>query len=126
VANAIALLRDFFATHPVFTTGELAVVLKSRGSQSRWTRKSLLVHHEEQGHILRVRRGLCATVPAGSAPADAQVDPYLVASKLAEDSVLAYHTALAFHGTAYSVHRRVTYVTATTPRQFFGMKNSSP
>ena len=32
------------------------------------------------------------------------VDPYLVAAKMTEDAVLAYHTALEFHGRAYSVH----------------------
>jgi predicted transcriptional regulator of viral defense system len=111
-------LHDFFATRPVFTADELAVFLKRRGSHSRWTRKSLLVHHEEQGHVLRLRRGLYAAVPAGVKPSEAPVDPYLLASKLAGDSVLAYHTALAFHGNAYSVHRRFTYLTATTPRLF--------
>ena len=56
--------------------------------------------------------------PQAPKPSKAPVDPYLLASKLAEDSVLAYHTALAFYGKAYSVHRRFTYLTATTPRPF--------
>ena len=59
-----------------------------------------------------MRRGLYATVPQGMDAASTPVDPYLVAGKLAEDSILAYHTALEFHGRAYSVHWSLTYVSA--------------
>ena len=38
------------------------------------------------------------------------VDPYLVATKMTEDAVLAYHTALEFHGRAYSIQWRLVYV----------------
>jgi predicted transcriptional regulator of viral defense system len=41
-----------------------------------------------------------------------------VAAKLAEDAVLAYHTALEFHGKAYSVHERLNYLTASASRPF--------
>ena len=36
-------------------------------------------------------------------PASMTVDPYLMAAKMTEDAVLAYHTALEFHGRANSV-----------------------
>ena len=38
------------------------------------------------------------------------IDPYLIASKLTPDSVLAHHTALEFHGRAYSVWQQLTYL----------------
>ena len=46
-------------------------------------------------------------------PASMTVDPYLVAAKMTEDAVLAYHTALEFHGRAYSVHWRLVYVSVS-------------
>lgn len=51
-------LNEFFAMHPVFTTAELTAFLAQRGSHNPWTRKALLAHHQKQGHLLRVRRGL--------------------------------------------------------------------
>jgi predicted transcriptional regulator of viral defense system len=50
-----------------------------------------------------------AVIPAGADPDSYPVDPYLVASKLTSDSVLSHHTALEFHGRAYSVHNRFIY-----------------
>jgi len=104
-------LSDFFQRHPVFAVEELAACLRQRGTESRWTRKALVSHHEKQGHILRVRRGLYAVVPPGTTPDTCPVDPYLVASKLAADAVLAYHTALAFHGKAHSASEHFQYLT---------------
>jgi hypothetical protein len=50
--------NEFFATHPVFTTEELTAFLAQGGSHNLWTRKALLAHHQKQGHLLHVRRGL--------------------------------------------------------------------
>lgn len=104
-------LNDFFLRHPVFTTKEVGDFLRQRGSESHWTQKALLAHHEQQGHIVRLRRGLYAAVPPGVDPADVSVDPYLVASKLTDDAALGYHTALEFQGKAYSAFSRVFYLT---------------
>ncbi|MCY4383032.1 MAG: hypothetical protein OXE44_07780 [Nitrospinae bacterium] len=46
-------------------------------------------------------------------PETVPVDPFLVAARMTEDAVLGYHTALEFHGRAYSVHWRLVYVSAT-------------
>ena len=104
-------LNKFFSRHPVFTVGELADFLAEWGSKNQWTRKALLAHHLKQGHIMRARRGLYLVVPPGVAPEYCPVDPYLLAAKMTEDAVLAYHTALEFHGKAYSVHERFLYLT---------------
>lgn len=109
-------LPDFFARHPVFTANEAAAFLREAGSPNPLTRKSLLRHHESQGNIVRLRRGLYATVPAGGTPGATTPDPYLVAAKLAPDAVLGYHTALELHGKAYSVHSRYTFLTAAATR----------
>ncbi len=97
----------------MFTVDELDRFLSDRGSRNTSTRNSLLAYHRKQGRILRVRRGLYATVPWGMDPASMTVDPYLVAAKMTEDAVLAYHTALEFHGRAYSAHWRLVYASAS-------------
>lgn len=111
-------LDRFFSSHPIFTTVEVAEYLSGSGSANPLTRNSLLTYHEKRGRILRVRRGLYAVVPFGTDAGDAAVDPFVVAAKLADDAVLAYHTALAFHGKAYSVHRRYEYLTSTAAQAF--------
>ena len=58
---------------------------------------------------LRVRRGLYAVIPPGADPGSYPVDPCLVAAKLTPDAVLSHHTALEFHGRAYSVWSHLIY-----------------
>jgi predicted transcriptional regulator of viral defense system len=109
-------LPDFFATHPVFTHEDLVEFLSGKGSTNVKTRESILHHYTKSGRLLRVRRGLYLTVPPGFTPERCPVDPYLVASRMAPDAVLAYHTALELHGKAYSVHEEFTYLTQTGSR----------
>ena len=105
-------LIEFLLQHALFTVDELDRFLSDRGSGNPNTRKSLLTYYRNQGRIVRVRRGLYATVPLGSDPRSSPVDPYLVAAKMAVDAVLAYHTALEFHGKAYSLYTELLYVSA--------------
>ena len=113
-------LNAFFARHAVFTVEELDAFLSHRSSGNAATRNSLLAYHRRRGRIVSLRRGLYATVPPGMNPETAPIDPFLVAAKLKEDAVLAYHTALEFHGRAYSVHWTVVYVSAkrSLPMEF--------
>ncbi|MCG8339202.1 MAG: transcriptional regulator [Proteobacteria bacterium] len=97
-------LNDFFMKHAVFTVEELDLFLSARGSGNPNTRKSLVTYYKNQGRIVSVRRGIYAVVPFGSEPSSSLVDPYLIAAKLTADAVLAYHTALEFHGKAHSVY----------------------
>ncbi len=66
------------------------------------------------GRVVRVRRGLYAVIPAGASPGSYPVDPFLIAAKLTTDAFLSHHTALEFHGRAYSVQERFIY-TASRP-----------
>ena len=109
-------LNEFFARHPVFTVHEMANFLAKRGSESRWTRYALLTHHLKRGHILRVCRGLYAVVPPGADPNSSPVDSFLLAAKMTDDAILAYHTALEFHGRSYSTHERFLYLTSSRSR----------
>lgn len=103
-------LRDFIDRHPVFTIEELDAFLAREGSFNRNTRNSLLSYYRQQGRIVSVRRGLYAAVPAGASPEYSPVDPFLLAGKMTPDAVLAYHTALEYHGNAYSVFNRFHYL----------------
>jgi predicted transcriptional regulator of viral defense system len=103
-------LNEFLSRYAVFTVDELNCVLSARGSGKSNTRKSLLTYYRNQGRIIPIRRGLYATVPLGGDPIANPVDPYLVAAKMSGDAVLAYHTAMEFHGKAYSVYTRLHYV----------------
>lgn len=114
---------DFFSTHPVFTHSEF-VTAHTAGGRSERTSNNLLAKHLRAGRLLRVRRGLYTTVAPGLDPDQATVDPYLAATKLADDAVVAYHAALQFHGKAYSVWQRFHYLTSARarPLSFRGME----
>lgn len=107
---------EFFATHPVFTHEEYLAARGGRGDRSPRTADSLLTRHAAAGRILRVRRGLYASVPAGATPDTFQVDPFLLATKLAPDAAVAYHAALQFRGKTYSVWHRFTVLTRSHVR----------
>jgi predicted transcriptional regulator of viral defense system len=104
-------LNDFFARHPVFTLKEVDRFLEERGTGNPLTRKALLAHHKKHGRIVAVRRGLYLSVPPGADPATCPFDPFLVAGKIKDDAILAYHTALAIHGKAHSDRNEFTYLT---------------
>jgi len=98
---------------PVLTGEELAALLPSEKGR---TRESLIAYHVRRGHLLRVRRGLYAVVPPGVSPQGHSPDPYLLAAKMADDAILAYHTALEVHGKAHSVFERFFFLTSTRAR----------
>ncbi|MDE2716249.1 MAG: transcriptional regulator [Chloroflexota bacterium] len=101
---------EFFRSHPVFTADDLTAHLEFRGSVGPRGGEALLAHHVRAGRLIRVRRGLYAVVPPGADPTSFPVDPYLVASRLTPDAVLSHHTALEFHGRAYSAWDHLTYL----------------
>ncbi len=111
-------VQDFFDENPVFRHEALVAFLESTGSNRPKTREALLAYHVKAGHLLRLRRGLYAVVPRGFTPEEYPVDPYLLAGHLAVDTVLSHHSALQFHGKAYSVHHRFTYLTRNARRSF--------
>jgi len=111
-------VQDFFRKNPVFRHEAFAAFLDASRPRSTKTREALLAYHVNAGHLLRVRRGLYAVVPEGISTESHQVDPYLLGAHITDDAVLAYHSALQFHGKAYSVHRRFPYLSRHTRRPF--------
>jgi predicted transcriptional regulator of viral defense system len=109
---------EFFARHPVFRFEEFRDAHQLGGSRSPETTGSVLKQHVAAGNLLHVRRGLYARVPEGAAAATFRVDPYLVASRLAEDAVIAYHGALQLLGKAHSQSQRLTYLSSRRAKPF--------
>lgn len=108
----------FFGGHPVFTSAEFTAYFPDRNERAK---QSLLDYHVQAGTIIRIRRGLFATVPMHTDRKHFRVNPLLVAAKAAEDSIIAYHSALSYHGLAHSVRHVLTFLTRhkdTTRFQF--------
>lgn len=99
----------FFRQHPVFTGDELTRHLARVGSDGVRTQEKVLGYHTKAGRIRRVRQGMYAVIPPGADGDTYPVDPYLVAARLTPDAVLSHHTALEFHGRAYSVWQHFIY-----------------
>ena len=108
----------FLDRHSLFTLEELDSFLTANRTGNTHTRKSLLAYHKKRGRVLSIRRGLFATIPKGFDKQKYQVDPYLLASKLATDTVLSHHTALELLGKAYSITSDVTFFSATKVEPF--------
>ena len=102
-------MNEFLSTRAIFTVEEFYNFRTSQGVDNPSTRKALLKYYRKQGRVVPIRRGLYATIPLGSL-ASLPIDPFLIAAKLAKDAVIAYHTALEFHGKAYSVFNKLNYV----------------
>jgi len=106
------------AQHPIFRIETFETFLEADRPRSDKTRDALLAYHIEAGHLLRITRGLYASVPPGFTPATMPIDAYLLATYLASDAVIGYHGALQFHGKSASIHHQVQYLTLSVRRPF--------
>ena len=111
-------IEAFFHTHPVFRYEEFARWKAEQGTNNPHAVRKALLYHTKAGRLLNVRRGVYAVVPPDGTPEQVSVDPYLLASKASNDSVLAYHTALELHGMNYSVFEQFTFITSQKIKPF--------
>jgi len=107
---------DYFATHPVFRFDEFTADHREGGDRKPATSLAVLKQHVRAGNLLHVRRGLYVTVPRGQTPDTDAVDPYVLASHLTADAVVAYHGALQLYGKAHSLSRRIQLLTRSRAR----------
>ena len=117
----------FFHSNTVFNVSDAHLCLSSNKvePQSNSNLYNLLAYHQKQGHILHIRRGLYYSVPKGIDPNHCPVDAFLIASKMSDDAVIAYATALDFHGHLHTVQNRFIYLTkqrVMAPFDFKGIK----
>lgn len=61
----------------------------------------------DEGKLRQIRRGLYAVLQPLEKPDKHVPDKFLVASKIRDGYYLGYHTALEFHGSAYSMYNEV-------------------
>ena len=109
---------DYFVSHLVFRLENFATAHRAGDAVKPESSLAALKQHVRAGKLLRVRRGVYAVVPRGQTPDSLMVDPYVLATNLAPDAVVAYHGALQFHGKAHSLVRRVPFLTGTKVRPF--------
>ena len=102
---------DFFATYPVFTRDEFARALRNTKTVPARTVTTHLQRSLRARRIGQVKRGVFFVAAPGETAAKSPVDFLLVASRLAPDAVLGYHTALEAHGYAQSTFERLFFLT---------------
>ena len=105
-----------FYTSAILTTDDLE--RSTEHSKHVRARESRVRYYQEAGRLLPIRRGLYSVVPENSEPSTFRVDPFLIAASLAPDAVLAYHTALEFHGKTYSSFHEFHTLSRHTVRPF--------
>jgi len=110
------MLDEFFAQHPVFHYEELLSSLRQEKRYKETTLKSLLRYHIQEEHIARIRRGYYAVIDGTknhSLP-----DSLLIAGRATQHSLIAYHSALVFHGIAYSMLNTVFFISESSCQPF--------
>lgn len=116
----MSTLIGFFEQHPVFTQDEYRKFLLSQGTTNHNTQRELLAYHLKKQHIIRIRRGLFASIPATfrDVAEEFPVDSYLLAGRITQDAVIAYHSAFDLHGVSYSLHHQCLYLSEQLIRPF--------
>lgn len=111
----------FLTSHSLFTREEFAAVVRGRG-RAEATVDSHLARWRRQGRITGVKQGVFVRVDARGPTNGPSPDFIALASRMAPDAAVAYHTALEAHGYAQSVFERLTFVTWTKakPTSFQG------
>lgn len=106
---ALPALIDIFQTPACFTLEEATQAL----DKPRSTVLDQVKYLMKQGYIYSVRRGLYALNPdrTGRSP-----DPYVIAGKVTEPYVFAYHSALELHGVAQAAIYNEIHL--ATPHRF--------
>ena len=111
----------FLAYHNLFTREELGAALEGRRPA---TLDAHLARWRRQGRIERVKNGVYVRNDPEGVAAPRLPDFIALASRMAPDAAVAYHTALEAHGCAQSLFDRLTFVswTRTKPVEFMGRR----
>jgi predicted transcriptional regulator of viral defense system len=100
MASLQADIRSFLESNPVFTLDELRrhFSIQNGGREA----SDIIQHNKKMGRLGMIKEGLYYAIRPGQNDQTAPVDAFLLASKLAPDAVLAYHTALDLLGFGHS------------------------
>src|ERR1019366_4848613 len=102
--HAMPLVK-YLETTPLFTVDEIKDRFGKRGSAR--TIANVLHRIKQQGRVRAVARGVYA-----GASSSTPLDRYAVPGRLRPDAVVAFHSALEFHGVANQVFQTVYYFSA--------------
>jgi len=113
----------FLATHSIFTREEFVETLKTRGCAAS-TADAHLARWRRSGRIVRVKQGVFCRIQTELEKKGLIPDLLTLASRMAPDAVVAYHSALEAHGYAQSVFEIFFFVTwtKTKPVTFRGRR----
>lgn len=103
----------FFSDRPVFDRAEYAHAV-GRAPTDRVV-SAMLDQHLRAGNLIRIARGVFASVPKHADAKTWSVDRFLAASKLRRGGVIGYHSALELHGYAYSEGYEVQVISGGEP-----------
>ncbi|MDA3792119.1 MAG: hypothetical protein PF545_00465, partial [Elusimicrobia bacterium] len=106
--------KNFLNEHPVFTLDEYIKEI-SRNKSTAYN--NLMKSYISKGKVKSIKRGLYAVVPSGSNSDSFKADEILIASRLADDAVLAFHSALEVMGYNHNVFYRHYYYTDNPKRK---------
>lgn len=104
--------QHFFALHPIFTHAEFAKAIQEDKGLSPKTIEASLRHYTQTGRIANIRKGLYVVIIPGQTSRNFTVDPFLLAGKLLDDTILGYHTALQYYGHTYSLWQHYVIITS--------------
>ena len=107
--------QAFLNNKTVFNLQEFADFYSHEYSGHETGRRSLVKYYLRTGRLKQVRKGLYLSSPPGK---PSVADPYLICAKMAADSVIAYHTALQFHGKVYSIRNDYLFYSRTRIHPF--------
>jgi predicted transcriptional regulator of viral defense system len=111
-------VQQFFSSHPIFRFDEFRVFHSVRGRRSAATTATVLKQAIKAGRLLNLRRGLYATVPPGAQAGSFDIDPFVLACRLAPDAAVCYQSALWFWGKVSEAPQRVFYFAPRRARPF--------
>jgi predicted transcriptional regulator of viral defense system len=108
----IKSLKEFLWSHDVFRYEDILEAIPYY-KDKKGELNIALAYHVRQGTLISIKRYVYAVVPRGCSVEDApySVDPFLLASQLASDAVISYHSALAFYGYLHSLRFEFIYST---------------
>ena len=107
---------EFLHTHALFSREDFTQALNRSGQRAPATVTKHLQTWRRAGRLFTVRRGLYLRLAPGQTPSEVSVDPLAVASRLAPDAMLAYHTALEALGHAQTPFERLFFATWSKTR----------
>ncbi len=99
----------FFKKHPLFHHEELVAYLRSFGDFNRNTLKAALQYHLAKKHLARIRRGYYLVTNDYITSSHVENDHLSIAAHMTCDAVISHHTAMEFHGLAYSVSQIIYF-----------------